>query len=338
MSRAAERQLLLVVGAPRSGTTWLHHMLAVHPEVACIQEELTVFTYLAMWERLYQAEKSHSDLGHWRQGTPLLFNEDEFHQGLRTLADTAYARLAQGNPGATHILDKHPNYALHLPLIIQLYPNAKVIHMVRDGREVVVSMMSAKRRIGFGKGEIHGAARHWAGNLLAAREAGAVLGPERYREVRYEELKADAAKGMKDIFNFCQLPATEAMLQRIAVEYDIRNKQVSRGDPGFNALRDKPDAIWKAKLSLEERWTLDRMAGHLLRELNYATPGWWAVKPGDKARMALLNVRRKLMNTLGSAKHTWVQPMAVPVQQSVATGIPSPSAETGTNTRNSSKC
>ncbi|MCO5273470.1 MAG: sulfotransferase [Flavobacteriales bacterium] len=298
--------LILVVGAPRSGTTWLHHMLATHPDVASQNEELTIFTYLGIAERRFLNEKHHLDAGHWRQGAPLLYTETEFYQGLRAIAGDVYGRLHAKKPEAKHLLDKHPDYARHLPLVQKLFPNAKVIHLIRDGREVVVSMMSAKKRLGFGAGEIQGATRHWATNLLAARQAEKLLGPGQYMEVRYEELKAETATGMKAVFNFCQLPVTDDFLLRITEEYDIRNKQVSRGDATLNPLRDKSGAIWQAKLSLEERWTMDRLAGHLLQDLRYAKPGWWALRPGDNLRMAFLSNLRRLKNTLGSAKHTWM--------------------------------
>jgi len=306
MIPASDRQLLLVVGAPRSGTTWLHHMLAAHPAMASMEEELTVFTYLALWDRRFQTEKANLDQGRWRQGAPLLYGESEFYEGLRSLAEHAYARLLTRKPSASHLLDKHPDYARHLPLIQKLFPNAKVIHLIRDGREVVVSMMSAKKRLGFGAGEIQGATRHWVTNLLAARQAEKLLGAGQYMEVRYEELKAETTTRLKAVFDFCQLPVTDDFLLRITEEYDIRNKQVSRGDATLNRMRDKPGAIWQAKLSLEERWTMDRMAGHLLQDLGYGKPGWWAMRPGDNLRMAYLSNLRKLKNTLGSAKHTWM--------------------------------
>lgn len=298
--------LILVVGAPRSGTTWLHHMLATHPDVASQNEELTIFTYLGIAERRFLNEKHHLDAGHWRQGAPLLYTETEFYQGLRAIAGDVYGRLHAKKPEAKHLLDKHPDYARHLPLVQKLFPNAKVIHLIRDGREVVVSMMSAKKRLGFGAGEIHGASHHWAGNLIAARQAGHLLGPDQYLELRYEDLRSDTVTQLKTAFAFCNLPVTNATVQQIATEYDIKSKQVSRGNTDVNALRNTPDAIWKAKLSVQERWVLDRVAGHLLQELGYAKPGWWAVNPMDRLRMWPYPWAKRVLNTLGSAKHTWI--------------------------------
>lgn len=304
------KQLLLVLGAPRSGTTWLHRMLAAHSDTASLDRELTVMVYLQLWDKLYQKEKFHLDQGHWRQGAPLLYTPEEFDNGLRAIAHNAYARVLARNTQATHILDKHPAYALYIPVIARLFPAAKVVHIIRDGREVVVSMMSAKRRIGFGEGGINGASRDWARHVALARRDGMALGPDRYLEVRYEELMACTAPGLKDIFRFADLPAGDADIGRIAEEYRIGNNQVSRGDDSLNELRKEPGAIWRNKLGLEERWTMDRMVGHLLREFNRAEAGWWAVKSGDKARMALIHARKRMMNTIGSAVHAWRRPFA----------------------------
>lgn len=312
MTRVSDSQILLVVGAPRSGTTWLHRMLAAHPDIASMQAELTLFTYLAYWERRYLTEKNHIERGHWQQGAPLLYTADEFYNALRDTAHDVYARVLEKNLNATHILDKHPDYALNIPLIYRLFPKVKVLHIIRDGREVAVSMMSAQHRIGFGEGKIHGAARHWASNVLAARHGGQLLGPGQYLELRYEELKNDTVRQLHSVFKFCNLQTSDAAVAQIASEFDIRNKQLSRGNADVNTMRAKPDAIWKAKLSLEQRWVLDRVAGHLLAELRYSDPGWWAVKRGDKARIVLRNMGRKSMNVLGSAKHAWRQPLAIP--------------------------
>jgi hypothetical protein len=305
MIPVSDRQLLLVVGAPRSGTSWLHRMLATHPSVAALDKELTTFIYLALWDDLFHAEKANMDQRRWDQGAPLLYGEQEFQEHLRSMAHHAYGRVLSTRPNATHVLDKHPNYALHIPLINRLFPSSKVVHIIRDGREVVVSMMSAKRRIGFGEAEIHGATRHWANNLMRARRDGSALGPGRYMEVRYEDMRTATQDHLAAVFNFCGLHSNATEVQRIAAEFNIENRQVSRGDTSLNALRSIPDAIWKNKLSLEERWTMDRMAGHLLQELGYAGPRWWAVNAGDSARIAWLLARNRTKNTLGSAWHTW---------------------------------
>ncbi|MGB3526578.1 MAG: sulfotransferase [Flavobacteriales bacterium] len=307
----ADRTHLFVVGAPRSGTTWLHSMLADHPAVASLKVELTLFShYLAPGAARFEEESLRSEQGHWHQGLPQLFTQAEFDEGLRTAAEAVYQRVLGTNPESTHILDKHPGYSRHIPLIARLMPKSRFIHIIRDGREVAVSMMSAKRRLGYGAGEIQGAAREWHGNICHARSAGVTLGPARYMEVRYEYLVEHTATALGEVFEFSGLKVQKDETERIANENNISRKQVSRGDVQLNTLRAIPDAIWKAKLSLEERWIMEQMVGHLLKELGYArSSDWWALHSGDKLRMAGYPLFRKLGNTIGSTLHTWRKPL-----------------------------
>ena len=309
MNPAADKLFLFVVGAPRSGTTWLHRMLHEHPATVGLNAELTVFHYLNLWDRRFQFEKSHIDQGKWTQGAPLVYSEEDFFDGLRTIALDAYARLLRNKPQASHILDKHPGYALCLPLMDRLLPTCKVVHIIRDGREVAVSMMSAKRRIGFGEGAVHGATREWADHVRHARHAGQTLGKDRYLEVRYEELMQRPQDGLRTIFRFAGLNAAEDLVERIASAHRMEVNQVSRGNTEVNALRSTPDAIWKAKLTLEERWTMDRLAGDLLTELGYGSPGWWSIRRWDPVRLRLGLAKHRLLNTMGSAWHTWKRPL-----------------------------
>lgn len=308
------KQFIFIVGSPRSGTSWLHTMLREHPQVAAIQAELTVFTYLGHLDHRFQSEKHHLDQGHWQQGAPLLFQEDEFYHSLRSLADEAYSRVLKFNPEATHILDKHPAYALQLPLIYRLYPQCKVIHIIRDGREVAVSMMSAKRRIGFGAGEIRGASREWHRHITQARIAGVSMGLQRYMEVRYEDLVEHTATELERVFAFSGLSLSEDETIRIAQENHIDRKQVSSGDAQLNALRATPHAIWKTKLSLEERWTMDRMVGALLFELGYAEHGWWALNRTDRLKMYFHPFLQRILWSIGNLLHVWRTPVVDRIQ------------------------
>jgi len=309
MSVITDKQFLFVVGAPRSGTTWLHRMLAEHPCAAGLEGELTVFSYLQQWAVRYQREKYFIEHGNRRQGIPRIFDESEFYNGLRLLAFEAYGRLLERKPEATHILDKHPGYALCIPLIDRLVPRSRFIHIIRDGREVAVSMISAHKRAGFGAGTITGASRDWATYLRAAKAEGGKLGPERYLELRYEDLVARPVDMLQKVLRFAELNLTDAEVQGIVDAYNIDRKQVSWGDNSLNDLRKIPGAIWQNKLSLEQRWTMDRMVGDLLEELGYAQPGWWATGAGDRIRMAGYPVLKRIANILGSAKHIIAHPL-----------------------------
>jgi len=176
-------------------------------------------------------------------------------------------------------------------------PEARYVHIIRDGREVAVSMISAKRRLGYGAGEVEGAAREWQASVMKARAFGAVIGT-RYLEVRYEELVSDTAAVLSRVFSHFGLFIGAEEVERIAADYHISRKQVSRGDTSLNALRTEQGAIWRSRLSVKQRFILDRVAGDLLSTLGYAQPGWWAMSIMQRIALLpypfLLKVKRSI--------------------------------------------
>lgn len=288
MSTANEtlrRQFVFIVGAPRSGTTWLHRMIAEHPLVASVDPELTWFSrYLPPALGNFEREKHHIDKGDWQQGLPILFTPDEFMQGLRELTGIVYERVLRTRPSATHIVDKHPNYANHMATIARMLPDAKFIHIIRDGRDVGASMVSAAKRQHFGAEEARGAAEDWSRFTSNARKSGKEFGAQRYMEVRYETLLKDDGTLLGSVFDFLGLAVEPAEAAAIVARNAFTKKAVSAADP---ARKADPNLTWRDRLSLRERYRFDRVAGPLLVELGYARTGWWAMGPLDRLSIAL---------------------------------------------------
>lgn len=281
-----QRPFLFVVGAPRSGTTWVHNLLAAHPQVAGLPGvELALFSrYLAVPVAHFRRERADIEAGRWTQGLAAVWTDAEYHAYVQDFLARVYAGVAARKSGATHIVDKHPNYARYMDLIAEWLPNARFVHVVRDGREVAVSMMSVNRRKGHSPGEVGEAARMWNTFIGAARRYGAAS-PQRYHEVRYEALRSDGAGELARLFTFCGLSAGPDLVAKLLAEFDIERKQLSTGDATLNHLRGTPGAIWRQRLTVRQRYRFDRWAGGLLRELGYARPGWWADHAAQ--RMAL---------------------------------------------------
>src|SRR5215471_21624711 len=99
------KQLIYIIGSPRSGTTWLQAMIGAHPSV-CTTVELTLFSkYTAPWIASWNEESANIKAGRWHQGIPFLWSEDEFYSFLTEFLDRVYAKVLAGKPEATHILD-----------------------------------------------------------------------------------------------------------------------------------------------------------------------------------------------------------------------------------------
>lgn len=308
--RPLDMPFVFVIGAPRSGTSWLHQMLGSHPDVAAMEkEELTVFTrYIGPWVHNYDIEDRAQNIDGIRQGLPCLFTEEELYDLMGGLVDRVYARLLERrNPEGTVILDKHPNYCNQLALIDRLVPHSRFIHIIRDGREVAVSMNSAFRRLGFGAGDTRGAAIDWHKHITNARAYAPKLG-DRYTEVRYEDLRSRTGPELERLMAFSGLRPDTALVERLVREHDISVRQVSTGDTTLNALRDTPDAIWRNKLSTRQRFTFDHIAGGLLQRLGYAQAGWWALSPTDRLRMWPYGVSVKAKRSMDALKEVWKNP------------------------------
>jgi hypothetical protein len=185
--------------------------------------------------------------------------------------------------------------------IARMLPQAKFIHIIRDGREVAASMVSAAKRQHFGAAEVRGAAEDWSRFTLNARRSGKEFGPQHYMEVRYEALLKDDGELLANVFGFMGLPVEKSEASAIVARNAFAKKAVSAADP---ARKADPDLTWRDRLSLRERYRFHRAAGPVLLELGYAQPGWWANGPIERLSIAMgmpaLRIKRALSAAWGA--------------------------------------
>jgi hypothetical protein len=288
-------------------------MLSAHAMVASVEPELTLFSkYLAPGVDHFKRETYHRDRGDWQQGLPILYTQEEFDGALRAIVGDVYGRVLATKPDASHIIDKHPHYARTVDLIDHLLPDSKFVHIIRDGRDVAVSTMSTHRRLGHGQGDIYNASRIWNECIAQARASGSKLGPDRYLEVRYEDLMADPVGQLFPVFRFCGLPVTAEEVVRITEEYNIERKQLSKGEPRTAGVAE----AWRRKLDIKQRYLMDRYVGHLLIELGYALPGWWANDRAEALRMLFWPTLWKIRASVSSVRRIWRDPIAKKIGRS----------------------
>jgi hypothetical protein len=177
--------------------------------------------------------------------------------------------------------DKTPLYCLHLDTIRETLPEARFIHIIRDGRDAALSL----RQMWFSPGwAIETQAAHWRKYVLAAREAG--LNRPDYIEIRYEDLILKTRETLKQICGFIDLDYSDAMLgyhRRAALRL---RQHKGRSNPDGTSMvtqerrldqqrltTEPPDArrvfAWKAVMSSDEKQRFKLSAGDLLEELDY---------------------------------------------------------------------
>ena len=142
LTALAGRQLFFVAGAPRSGTTWLQHLLDAHPEVCCRGEGLfqqqvvkPLDAMVGLWRQAL-AEKNANIFRH--SGGYKLPEDDDADQLIGTAILGALARQCGGQEFRA-VGEKTPENVFLFPRLKRLFPRAKLICIARDPRDVLSS-------------------------------------------------------------------------------------------------------------------------------------------------------------------------------------------------------
>jgi tetratricopeptide (TPR) repeat protein len=191
---------VLLMGFPRSGTTFLEVVLDGHPSVVSLEEQ-ELFT-----EGVKKYMSEPLDL------TPLA-QADEGE--LRALREAYWERVRRAGVEVFGkvFLDKHPLNTLKLPLIARLFPQARILFVSRDPRDVVLSCFRRRFQMNPAMYQLltlEGAAQFYAAVMDFADRARPVLGLE-WLDVRYESLMADFSAGTRAICAFLGLSWTPGM-------------------------------------------------------------------------------------------------------------------------------
>ncbi len=262
---------LFVVGAPRSGTTWVRRLLLDLPGVVGGVES-HFFTALGPALVSYDLTAASTR----RIGLSQYVPRDELVGEIRRLWGRWMGPLVTAAPDARVLVEKTPGHALLLDQIVDVLPRSRFVHVVRDGRAVVASLLAAAE--GWGKEwaprRTRHAARLWVKHVEAARAAGARLGPERYLEVRYESLHADAAARLREIARFAGIEASDEQVALAVRRHDAENVRAGQGGDDWAAepkgfLGGATPEGWRRQLTWSQRATVWRHARHVLRSLGY---------------------------------------------------------------------
>jgi len=215
MQSKIERKLFLgpvfIVGMPRSGTTLTRALLNQHPRISLALTESHFIPYFIKtfgdpppFETPGQVEqfikRFHRTVFYQnlsQQGYTLTAADLSQDAGLDSwaLVFEVILRRFSPKPDAADAIwgDKTPGYLQHMPLLQQIYPGARFLHLIRDPRDYCLSA-----RQSWGK-SIYRAAHRWQATMSSARRAGEAMG-DAYLEITYESL----------------LTETEAVMRRIA--------------------------------------------------------------------------------------------------------------------------
>jgi hypothetical protein len=310
---------LFIVGAPRSGTTLLQYILRSHPSLSLptgeshfivplyrtaatygdLREVANVRKVLAAME-VQSAEFLYTDLHGLRFDSEKLAQEfvAEGRHTMREIVSGLFEKNAAGE-GKKRWGDKTPYYVLHLPLLLDWWPKAQFIHLIRDGRDVVLSMFN--RRHDFGLYNTYCAAKEWQRYVEIGHALGQQISKDQYLEVRYEDLICDPRATLQTLCAFLREPYTEALLY-----------YKKAGQAGKTPLLQKPldpsnREKWRQAMSPWQIRTFEAAAGETLVRFGYplltsAKPLSFFLRAGFRLHQALAC---RWYQNFGPKKHRW---------------------------------
>ena len=219
---------LFVVGAPRSGTTWLHQLLLSHPDAIGGQESHFFATFgrvLHDFDHKLNQHRPHGLAGYCRR--------EELVDHIRQHWLELTRPFAEFKSGATLFIDKTPDHAVWLDVIAQILPEAHVLHMHRDARAVVASLLRASRQEwgrGWAPRSVRTASSRWLEYVQAAEAFGQHC-PERFSRCSYEAMQTDLERCLRDILPLVGLSATDSVVDQLLRSQDP--DQWDAGSPGY---------------------------------------------------------------------------------------------------------
>ncbi|GGU53506.1 sulfotransferase family protein [Streptomyces daghestanicus] len=305
MSTAPARPVFLL-GCPRSGTTLLQLMLHAHPRIALPPENRFV---LPAYERRLSFGDLRRCAGRAALAEWITTRRETRFDELGLDADTVAARITDGPPtlgsalgvplrayaerhGKARWGDKRPAYALHVPEILRLFPDAQFVHLVRDGRDCVASLLGMP----WWHAGLHEAVATWAQVMDTTRRHARRLGPERWHELRYEDLLTGPEPVLRGLCAYLGEEYDPAM----TAPHRLAGLAVPARKTWHRHTRSAPDAAragtWRRRLTPDQIGLCEAAFGDRLLHAGYEPSG--AIRP-DPAE--LLRYRR--VSALRRAAH-----------------------------------
>ena len=291
----AGANLVFVVGCPRSGTTWVQRLLASHPCIRTGQESDVFDLYIGPQLRAWRRELDPDSSGRGGVGLGCYFRQDEFLACLKRYALDLLGPMVGGLQPGQIFVEKTPSHVLFVPEILTLLPKARFVHVLRDARDTVASLLSASRTWGrsWAPRRARNAAATWVSHVEAGRNAQRTLSPTQFVEIRYEALHSDGPRVLRQLMDWLQLawPDDEVRcaLERnspeaartgqgtpipLGGEFARSVGPVVREPQGF--VRTARAGAWRDDLSFVDKLAVWRVARSTMAEAGYPWTAPWS--------------------------------------------------------------
>ncbi len=259
---------LIIGGCPRSGTTLLRSLLGMHPFIQSPQQEYNIL--------IFNDDKEFiQDVFDFTDNDLSLFSSISDHIRFSEKIIEQYREKSK----ATYIAVKHPHHIAIIDDIFHYFPQAKFLHIIRDGRDVSCSLRTHPKRI-MKDGKIipvntrnpfRWCVHRWISSINQGKQW---RDSSNYIEVTYEDLVFHPLQTMETIFDFIGIePIAEKQLLNF-YKHERDDEHVQNIEVGTKLYR-KSIGRWKHDMSLKEQQLFKKMAGSYLIELGYEDDLYW---------------------------------------------------------------
>jgi Sulfotransferase family len=273
---------LFIVGCARSGTTLLHRIVDAHPQIAITPEMHWISRHFKSRNGLVTPALV-SELTEHKRFAQFEISREEFEGLLGSGEAVPYPTFLNrvfdlyGKTKNKPLVGNHTTaYVRSILDLHALWPESKFVHIIRDGRDVCLSIMNWKkadrivgRYASWEEDPVSTTAFWWERKVRKARADGVALGPGLYHETLYEDLVDDPERECKRLCEFLGVPYDDAMIRFAEgkTRTDLPNPRKTPKKawlPITSGMRD-----WRTEMPVKDVERFEAAAGDLLEELGY---------------------------------------------------------------------
>ena len=270
---------VFIVGCPRSGTTLLHHMILSSGDFAVLPIETGAFCFFGRkFPNLGSLSERKRLLEFWMRSSWFRVSglerssiESRVLEECENVGD--FLRIVMEamcrQQGVRRWAEKSPAHALYIPEIKRSIPDALIVHIIRDGRDVALSLANFERIYPFlwdGGKTLPALGMYWKWMVRTARAGGRQV-PRDYYELHYQNLVQNPSDTLARLGHFIDHDLDYARILRTGIG---TLSQPDSSFPGGTLCDDfKPVGRWKQKYSTRELAEFESLVGDCLEELGY---------------------------------------------------------------------
>jgi Sulfotransferase family len=268
--------ILFIIGGPRSGTTWLHRLIASHPEVCTGQESNLFLFYISPLIRSWDSEEKYFD-ERGPNGLCCYVTDEQYMKNVSTFASSCLGNLPID--GKKYFLEKTTSHVCSAENIVRTFPKTKIVLIHRHPFEVVPSLIKAGKSWGRGWAptSVIRAVRMWRRYARCTIRAIQNVSTDHLITLSFDDLRSDPERTLKEIYDFLGLSTTRDDIKYILKQNEPDNPQVLK-IPFFGKYMgryiEEPEGFFRKqdkiqKISIMSKLIIYMIARNEMQKLSY---------------------------------------------------------------------